>query len=92
MYTCRPDRILHHTLDHHVEKGAAREGPCAMRKREVSTAGNITVGLVIGGNYGDPEKKGMGEGDEIDATIEKVTFDSQTLKTENLYPIFSLYK
>lgn len=46
-----------------------------MGKREVSTTGYVTISLVVGGHCGDPKKMRMG-GDEIDATIEKVTFDS----------------
>lgn len=75
MYICRFDRIFYYILDYYVEKGAVREGFCVMRKREVSIVGNIIVGFVIRGNYGDFEKKGIGEGDEIDVIIEKVIFD-----------------
>lgn len=52
----------------------AGEGPCAVGKREVSTVGYITSRLVVGGKCGDPKKKRIGEGDEIDVIIEKVTF------------------
>lgn len=51
-------------------------------KRRVSRAGYITIGPVVGGDCGDPKQKKMGGRDDIDATVEKATLNSQTLNAE----------
>lgn len=46
------------------------------RGKSASTMGYYRISLVVGRNYGDSKKRRVEEGDEIDVTIEKVTFDS----------------
>lgn len=59
-----------------------RRGPVLRGGGNSAQQANITIGLVVEGNCRDPKKKEMGEGNEIDATIEKATFDSWTLRTK----------